>query len=223
MKILVAEDDPDIAGALRDGLEEVGYIVRVVRDGTRVATLATKVPFSIILLDVMLPGKDGFEICRELRAARVNTPILMLTARDMLEDRVRGLDVGADDYLAKPFQFPELLARIRSLSRRDKAVKSSVVTVSDLVVDTVGKTVVRNGKNIQLTQREYSLLEALALNEGNVISKESIVERVWFEDQGQSNTVEVHVKNLRKKIDTEDLPKLIHTVYGLGYSLRVDP
>ena len=223
MKILVAEDDPDIGGALREGLEEAGYIVRIVRDGSRVVQLMQRVTFSILLLDIMLPGMNGFEVCRQLRAERINVPVLMLTARDMLDDRVRGLDVGADDYLIKPFHFPELLARIRSLLRRDKSVKSSIIKIADLVVDTVGHTVSRGDRSIQLTQREFSLLEALALNEGNVLSKESIVERVWFEDQSLSNTVEVHVKNLRKKVDAEEPIKLIQTVYGLGYSLRVDP
>lgn len=223
MKILVAEDDPEIGAALRQGLEQAGYIVHVSRDGSRIVNLVKKVPFSLLILDVMLPGLNGFEVCRQLRTARINVPVLMLTARDTLDDRVNGLDAGADDYLVKPFQFPELLARIRSLQRRDKSVKSTIIRIDDLVIDTARRTVLRGERSVQLTQREFSLLEALALNEGNVLSKETIVERVWFEDQSQSNTVEVHVKNLRKKIDFEEKTKLIQTVYGLGYSLRVDP
>lgn len=221
MKILVAEDDPEISYSLRDGLERAGYDVYIVRDGSKVVPLLQRSPYSLIILDVMLPGLNGFEVCRQLRSNRINIPILMLTARDLLDDRVRGLDSGADDYQVKPFLFPELLARIRSLLRRDKSMKSSIIQIADLVVDTSGRTVTRNGRTLHLTQREFTLLEALALNEGNVLSKETIVERVWFDDQSTSNTVEVHIKNLRKKVDGEGDVKLIQTIHGHGYSLRV--
>ena len=221
MKILVAEDNVSIAKAIREGLEASGYTVQIIRDGARVVAAAKAVKFSAILLDIMLPSMNGFDVCRELRQDRITTPIIMLTARDSLTDRVTGLDAGADDYLAKPFEFPELLARIRSLLRRESSIKSTELRLHDLYINTVRSVVRRGDREIILTPKEYSLLVALAQNAGSVLSKDVILERVWFDDFGQSNTVEVHVKNLRKKVDGEAEIKLIQTIHGIGYCLRV--
>lgn len=220
MKVLIAEDNVAIAKTIREGLEASGFTVQIVRDGARVVAAARAIRYSIILLDIMLPSVDGIEICRQLRQERINTPIIMLTARDGLKDRVAGLDSGADDYLSKPFEFDELLARMRALLRRESAIKSTEISIHDLYINTAKSIVRRGEREIILTPKEYSLLVALAQNAGSVLSKEVILERVWFDDFGQSNTVEVHVKNLRKKVDIEESDKLIHTIHGVGYSLR---
>ncbi len=220
MKILIVEDDPAISSAVREGLDEAGYTTYVTRDGARALALALHGPFSLILLDLMLPGMDGLTVCRRIREARVNTPILMLTARDAVPDRVAGLECGADDYLCKPFDFEELLARVRALLRRDNAIKQSLVQVDDLVIDTAAKTVERGRARIPLTAREYTLLEALAKHAGQVLSREAIMERIWLNDHSTSNTVDVYIRSLRRKIDVGHPRKLIHTVYGLGYVLR---
>ncbi|HWA84530.1 MAG TPA: response regulator transcription factor, partial [Fimbriimonadaceae bacterium] len=171
---------------------------------------------------LMLPSLDGVTICQRLRACRISTPILMLTAKDSLGDRVAGLESGADDYLGKPFQFEELLARIRALIRRDKVVRSARIEIADMVVDTAARTVTRQGQEIPLTQREYTLLEALASRNGQVLTRDIIQHTIWVDEFSTSNTVDVHVRNLRKKIDDGHEPKLIHTVFGAGYTLRVD-
>ena len=220
MKILIVEDDAEIAAAIREGLEDAGFDIHVVRDGERALRLALAQTFSVIILDLMLPSVDGITICRKLRAAKVNTPILMLTARDQISDRVLGLESGADDYLGKPFGFEELLARIRALLRRDKVNKMGQIEVGDLEIDTTARIVKREGKEIALTQREFTLLEALAAREGQVMSREAILKEVWGDEFSTSNTVDVHVRNLRKKIDEGFEKKLIHTVFGAGYSLR---
>lgn len=220
MRILVVEDDPVIAGLLRKGLEQARFEVEVATDGTRGFQAAREGGFGAIVLDVMLPGMDGWTICRGLRERRVTTPILMLTARDSVDDRVKGLEGGADDYLPKPFDFKELLARVRALLRRDKLHKTRVIRVADLEMDTASRMVTRGGKDIQLTPREFSLLEALILNEGRVLTREMIQDRVWLDEESFSNTVNVHVANLRKKVDSNQAVKLIHTVHGVGYTLR---
>lgn len=222
MKLLVIEDDLEIASAIREGLEDAGFVVQVVRDGERGLRVALNGKFSLIILDLMLPSLDGTAICRELREARNSTPILMLSARDTLRDRVTGLELGADDYLGKPFQFEELLARIRALLRRDKIIKSSEIKVDDLLIDTAARVVYRAGKEIVLTQREYTLLEALAAREGQVLTRDTIQHAVWTDEFSTSNTVDVHVRNLRKKIDGDYPRKLIHTIVGAGYSLRAE-
>lgn len=222
MKILIVEDEPEISSAIREGLDESGYFTLVSRDGERALKLAMNGGFSLILLDLMLPGMDGLTVCRKLREARINTPILMMTARDAVPERVTGLEAGADDYLCKPFEFDELLARVRALLRRDNAVKQARIQVDDLVVDTAAKTACRGGKEITLTGREYTLLEALATHAGQILSRDAILERVWLDDQSMSNIVDVYIRNLRKKIDQDHPRKLIHTVYGLGYVLRTD-
>jgi two-component system copper resistance phosphate regulon response regulator CusR len=220
MKILIVEDDPQISSAVREGLDEAGYFTEVTRDGERALRLASHRDFSLILLDIMLPGLDGLTVCRKLREMRVNTPILMLTAKDGIPDRVAGLDTGADDYLVKPFDFDELLARVRALLRRDKSVKSSLIQIDDLVIDTSAHTARRGGREIPLTSREYTLLEALASHEGQILTREAILDRVWIEQESTSNLVDVYIRSLRKKIDHDAPQKLIHTAHGIGYVLR---
>lgn len=222
MRILVVEDDPVIAGLLRKGLEQAHFEVEVAGDGQKGLAAAREADVGLIILDVMLPGMDGWAVCRGLRERRVITPILMLTARDSIDDRVKGLEGGADDYLTKPFDFKELLARVRALLRRDKIHKTRIIRVADLEMDTAARTVTRAGQDIQLTPREFSLLEALILNEGRVLTREMIQDRVWLDDESFSNTVNVHVAHLRKKVDAAHPVKLIHTVHGVGYTLR-DP
>lgn len=220
MRILIVEDDVVIANLLRKGLEHARFEVDVAGDGNTGQKLALQEPYGAIILDVMLPGKDGWGVCAALRERRNTTPILMLTARDSVDDRVRGLETGADDYLPKPFDFKELLARVRALLRRDKLHKARVFRIADLEVDTSAGRVTRSGQEISLTPREYALLEALAANEGRVLTREMIQDRVWMDDEGFSNTVNVHIANLRKKIDAAHEVKLIHTIHGFGYSLR---
>jgi len=220
VNILVIEDDEVIAELVRMGLEEARFTVDVARDGASGLRMALKGEYALIILDLMLPGRDGWEICAALRARRRVVPILMLTARDGVEDRVRGLDTGADDYLPKPFDFGELLARVRALLRRDKVHRSRVIQIADLTIDTGGARVWRAGKEIRLTPREYTLLEALAANEGRVLTRELIQSRVWRDDESFSNTVNVHINALRRKIDADHDVKLIHTVHGMGYTLR---
>jgi DNA-binding response OmpR family regulator len=220
MRVLVVEDDQEIAAALRTGLEDVGYDVHIVRDGERAIRLLSRAKFSVVLLDLMLPGADGFNVCQRMRESGDTTPVLMLTARDALKDRVTGLDTGADDYLAKPFEFEELLARIRALLRRELAAKSAIVQVDDLVVDTAQRRVERGGQHIHLTPREYDLLAALAMRSSRVLTREIIQQIVWNADDTSSNTVDAHMRNLRKKIDSAFSKKLIHTIYGVGYILK---
>lgn len=219
--MLLVEDDAAIAQVVRQGLEENKFQVDVAGDGAKGLELALSATYSALLLDVMLPKVDGFTLCRELRARKVRVPILMLTARDAVSDRVKGLDIGADDYLPKPFDFDELLARVRALVRRDKVNKSRVIRAGDLEIDTGSHIVKRAGKEIQLTRREYTLLEALAAREGQVLTRELIQERVWMDEESYSNTVDVYIGSLRKKVDAGHEVKLIHTVHGLGYTLRV--
>lgn len=221
MRLLLVEDDAAIAQVVRQGLEENKFQVDVAGDGAKGLELALSATYSALLLDVMLPKVDGFTLCRELRARKVRVPILMLTARDAVSDRVKGLDIGADDYLPKPFDFDELLARVRALVRRDKVNKSRVIRAGDLEIDTGSHIVKRAGKEIQLTRREYTLLEALAAREGQVLTRELIQERVWMDEESYSNTVDVYIGSLRKKVDAGHEVKLIHTVHGLGYTLRV--
>lgn len=221
-RILIAEDDVAIARAVRDSLVQVGFAANVVRDGNKVLPALRAYNFGLLLLDLMLPGLDGVEVCREIRRARLSVPVLMLTARDSLKDRVMGLDAGADDYLTKPFEMPELLARVRALLRRHNVVKSAEIMVGDLYVNTVQRVVRRAGREVLLTPREFSLLEALVQNAGAILSKETITERVWMDEFTSANTVEVHVKNLRRKIEAHGETKLIQTVHGMGYTLRAN-
>jgi DNA-binding response OmpR family regulator len=221
MKVLLVEDETGIANMIRRGLEGAGYSVDTAADGVTGLSMARENLYGLVILDLMLPGRDGWSICRELRAERSRVPILMLTARDTVEDRVRGLDMGADDYLPKPFDFKELSARIRALLRRDKVHKSRVIHIADLEIDTAQRRVSRAGVEIGLSHREYELLEALAAHESQVLTRETIQERIWMDEEAYSNTVDVYIGMLRKKIDAGHTVKLIQTVRGVGYTLRL--
>lgn len=220
MRILLIEDDEVIADRIRVGLERARYTVDVAHDGETGLQMARGGSYAVVVLDLMLPRRDGWSICEALRLRGNRIPILMLTARAGVDDRVRGLDMGADDYLAKPFDFKELQARIRALARRDSVNKSSLIRIGDLEIDTLARVTRRAGREIALTPHEFSLLEALARNEGRTLSREMIQECVWGDDESYSNVVSFHVASLRKKIDAEFSTKLIHTVYGAGYVLR---
>jgi len=220
MRILLVEDEKPIAAVIRRGLESARFSVDVAEDGEVGLARALTGEYQLIILDLMLPKRDGWSVCSELRARRVVTPILMLTAREGVQDRVKGLETGADDYLPKPFDFTELVARIRALLRRDKIHRAQVIRVADLEIDAGAGTVRRGGQEIHLTRREFTLLEALAANEGRVLTREAIMERVWMDDDSYSNTVDVHIALLRKKVDAGRDVRLIQTVHGLGYTLR---
>lgn len=220
MKVLVVEDDVAIARVVRRGLEQAQFEVDVAGDGANGLELALRGSYALLILDLMLPKLDGWRVCEALRERRNRIPILMLTARAELDDRVRGLDIGADDYLPKPFEFPELLARVRALLRRDKMHRTNVIHIADLEIDTAQRRVTRGGTTIELSHREYELLEALAAHEGRVLSRETIQERIWMAEDSYSNTVDVYIGLLRKKIDAGHDVKLIQTVRGAGYALR---
>jgi len=220
MKILLVEDDPGIARLISRTLEQAGYDVEVAYDGSAGLTTARESSYGLLILDVMLPGIDGWRICEELRERGNRVPILMATARDMVDDRVRGLEIGADDYISKPFQIEELVARVRALLRRDKIHRARVIRVADLVIDTAQRQVTRAGISIGLSHKEYELLEALASHESQVLTREIIQERVWMDQDSYSNTVDVYINMLRKKIDAGHNVKLIQTIRGWGYTLR---
>jgi DNA-binding response OmpR family regulator len=219
-RILLVEDDGPISRVVKRGLEQAGYRVAVAEDGVTGFRIAAQNSHDLLILDVMLPGIDGMKICERLRAQRATVPILMLTARGALDDKVEGLEAGADDYLPKPFEFPELLARVRALLRRDKIHRSQVIRIADLEIDTGSRRVTRAGHVIPLSQREYDLLEALAASEGRILTREAIQERAWEDGESFSNTVDVYIGLLRKKIDSTSDVKLIHTIRGVGYTLR---
>ena len=220
MNILLVEDERPLALAVIRILKQSGWNVLWTTDGDKGYNAAKGNEFDLIVLDVLLPNKNGWDILAELRAAKVNTPVLMLTAMDEVGDKVKGLNLGADDYLPKPFETPELVARVNALLRRDKLHKGNVIRVGDLVIEREPRKVCRAGKEIHLTRREYDLLEALAVNEGRVLSREVIQNRVWSDDEAFSNTVDVFIATLRKKIDVPFGQKLIHTAVGFGYVLR---
>ncbi len=221
MRVLLVEDEIGISEMIREGLEEAGYAVDVARDGQTGLEMAQDSTYHLIVLDIMLPRRDGFSVCEELRAQRNRVPILMLTARDTVKDKVRGLDMGADDYLPKPFDFQELMARVRALMRRDKVNRTRVIKVGDLAVDVAQRRVTRAGVEIGLSNREFELLAALAANEGKVLTREAIQERIWMNEDAVENTVNVYIGTLRKKIDASHAVKLIQTVHGVGYTLRL--
>ncbi len=220
MRLLLVEDEAAIACRIRESLEEARYIVDWARDGVEALALAREREYAAIILDLMLPGVDGWEVCETLRRRRDPTPILMLTARGALEDRIRGFEIGADDYLPKPFALPELRVRVRALIRRAAVHRTRLIRIDDLEIDTEARLVSRSGREIPLTPREYTLLEALARNEGRVLSREYVQERVWNDDESYSNTIAVRIRQLRQKVDDGHAVRLIHTVYGQGYVLR---
>ena len=220
MRILLVEDEPQIADFIARGLSENGYSVDIAQDGEEALDWPSAADFDIIILDVMLPSIDGIEVCRTLRGQGLRMPILMLTARDAVEDRVRGLDSGADDYLIKPFAFAELLARVRALSRREPALLGTKLEVGDLVMDTATRHVTRAGAELELTAKEFALLEYLMRHPNQVLSRTVIAEHIWnYDFDNVTNVIDVHVKNLRKKIDEGFEGKLIQTVRGAGYRL----
>ena len=223
MRILLVEDEPSAARMLAKGLREHAYAVDIAPDGER-ATYQTSInDYDLIILDVLLPIKDGFQTCREIRASGSAVPIIMLTARDAVDDRVTGLDTGADDYLTKPFDFRELLARARALLRRKETILSETIKIADLEIDTRAQRARRDGRLIQLTTKEYALLEYLARHVDAVVSRADIAEHVWDETFDTfSNLIEVYVQRLRRKIDDEFALKLIRTRRGEGYVLTAE-
>jgi len=220
MRVLLVEDDRKAARLLAKGLREEGFVVDVAHSGEDADETADVKDYDAIVLDWLLPGKDGITVCRDLRARGVSTPILMLTARDALDDRVRGLNTGADDYLTKPFAFAELIARLHALLRRSDLVRPVVLTVADLTLDPRSHRVTRAGALVSLTPKEYAILETLMRRSGDLVTRASLAEGVW-EDEHDSlaNLVDVHVSHLRRKIDREGAPPLIHTVRGHGYRI----
>jgi DNA-binding response OmpR family regulator len=222
MRILVVEDEHKLTAVLQRGLQEHGYGVDVAYDGVEGLALAEAAPYDLVVLDVMLPQRDGYAVCRELRAHGRNVPVLMLTARDTVDDRVAGLDSGADDYLIKPFAFRELLARVRALLRRESSSKHPVLRAGDLELDTVTRDVRRAGRAIELTSKEYAILEYFLRNPNRVLTRTQIAEHVWeYDFVAMSNVVDVYVGYLRRKLEDDRAPRLLRTVRGTGYQLRV--
>jgi len=221
MRILVVEDSRRLAGIIKRGLQEAAYTVDNAYDGEEAQYMAETTPFSLIILDIMLPKKDGLTVCRELRAKNVNTSILMLTARDTIEDRVIGLDSGADDYLVKPFAFTELLARVRALLRREALPKTPKLQVGDLTMDVQTREVWRGHRPIDLTAKEYAILEYFMRRPNIVVTRTMLGENVWdYEFDGISNIIDVYVRRIRRKIDEDGQGSLIQTLRGAGYRLR---
>jgi two-component system copper resistance phosphate regulon response regulator CusR len=221
--VLLVEDEPRIAGFIAKGLRERAYAVDVARDGEEALYYAGVNEYDLVILDVMLPVKDGYGVCRELRGSGFRSPILMLTARDAVDDRVAGLDSGADDYLTKPFDFKELLARLRALSRRSTEIRPEVIQVADLTLNPENHAIIRAGKRISVTAKEYALLEFLMLNQSRVVNREQIAQHVWDENFDPfSNIIDVYVRRLRTKIDAGFSQPLIHTRRGEGYILTAE-
>jgi len=220
MRALLVEDERKIADFIQKGLVECGYAVDVAYDGEGALDWVGAAEFDIIILDVMLPVRSGIDVCQQLRRQGVQTPVLMLTARDAVEDRVRGLDSGADDYLVKPFAFAELLARLRALTRREPSLKGTRLQVGDLMLDSATREVARGGTTVSLTSREYALLEYLMRHPNQVLTRTMIAEHVWnYDFDNATNVIDVHIWNLRRKIDDPFPTKLIHTVRGAGYRI----
>jgi two-component system OmpR family response regulator len=223
MRVLLVEDDTKLVRALERGLQREGYVVDAALSGDEALTRAGLHDYDAVILDVMLPGVDGFSVCRTLRGREDWTPVLMLTARDDVSDRIRGLDAGADDYLVKPFDFGELLARLRALIRRGPSERAPVLKVGDLRVDVATRVVTRAGRQVELTPREFALLEYLARHAGEVVSRTQLLEHVWDESEdGSTNVVDVYVGYLRKKLDRPSWRPLIRTVRGVGFLLEAE-
>lgn len=222
MRILVVEDERKVASFIKKGLQEAAYSVEVAADGLKGQLLGLQGDYDLIILDVLLPKQDGWETCRKLRQGGIKTPILMLTALGQTEDKVKGLDIGADDYLTKPFEFSEFLARVRALMRR-AAAGQTTLKIADLTLDVNERSAIRAGKKITLTAKEFALLEYLLRNKGRVLSRTQISERVWGIDFDRgSNVVDTYIKFLRQKIDRGFDKPLIHTVVGMGYVMRIE-
>ncbi len=221
MRILVADDDLKAASLLVQGLKAEGYAVDLAHDGDEAVWLAETNPYDVLVLDVMMPAKDGFTVVRHLRKKNVLTPVIFVTARGEVEDRVRGLDAGGDDYLTKPFSLTELLARLRAMLRRQRPQASNLLRVADLEMDLLARKVRRAGQDIVLTNREFALLEFLLVNSPKPVSKMAIVEHVWDQHfDSQTNVVNVYVNYLRNKIDQPGMRPLLHTVRGIGFALK---
>lgn len=223
MRILVVEDELKVANALREGLQGERYDVVVERTGESAFFRLTTEPFDAVLLDLTLPGRDGLAILKAMRERGIKTPVLVLTARDSLQDRVLGLDTGADDYVIKPFAFAELVARIRALVRRGRAAESPRLTAADLEVNLISRKVTRGGRPVDLTVREFELLEYLLRHQGQVVSRESLARDVWKETARTTpldNVIDVHIARLRRKVDADQPTRLIHTVRGVGFMLH---
>lgn len=224
MRVLIAEDERDLNGILVKKLTKEGYGVDTCYDGEEATAYLAGAAYDAIVLDIMMPRRSGLEVLENLRAKGDLTPVLFLTARDAIEDRVKGLDSGANDYLVKPFSLEELMARIRAMTRKADNNPTNVYTLAGLMVDCKARTVQRDGEQIQLSSREFAILEYLIRNQGMVLSREQIETNVWnFDYAGGSNVVDVYIRNLRRKMDDDFKPKLIHTIRGSGYVLREDP
>lgn len=224
MNLLIVEDEKRMVELLRKGLEEEGHTVVCAADGIEGLEMSRSYDFDMIILDIMMPRLDGYELAKRLRADKVPTPILMLTAKDSVQDIVRGLDLGADDYLTKPFSFNELLARLRAVKRRPLVPQSTTFKVDDLLLDSTTREVSRGGVRLALTRTEYSLLERLMGRAGKVVPRRLLIESVWgFEREIEDNTLDVFVRLLRTKVDGNGQQKLIHTVRGVGYIIRAEP
>ncbi len=222
MRILVIEDDSDTQDFLEERLKERGFVVDIADTGTRGIFLAKTNEYDLIILDYGLPEKNGFVVCEELRNNAIATPIIMLSVTDAVQYKIRGLTIGADDYVSKPFYFEELYARIQSILRRPSIIQSTVFSIDDLLLDTARQTVIRGDKTINLTRKEFSLLEFLLKHNGVVVTRGMLMEHIWDADLDPfSNTIETHILNLRKKIEHPTKPKLIHSVSGRGYKIDV--
>ena len=223
MKILLAEDEVDLNNVVTRYLKKNGYSVDSVLDGEEALNYLEYSEYDLVILDIMMPKVDGFEVIKKLRNKGNHTSILMLTARDNADDKVKGLDLGADDYIVKPFDFNELLARIRAVVRRKYGNSSNKLVIGDLILDTSEKSVTRAGKQIELTGKEYEVLEYLMQSKNRILSRDQIKEHVWdFDYEGDSNIIDVLIKNIRKKIDIEDGKQIIYTKRGLGYVIKED-
>jgi heavy metal response regulator len=223
MRLLVVEDERKVAAFIKKGLEEEGYTVDLASDGSQGLSLALQREYEVIILDINLPGLDGLSVLTRLRERRVLTPVLLLTVRATIEDKVLGLDQGADDYLAKPFAFQELVARIRALARRPTETETTEMRIADLVLDPTTRSARRGLQEIDLTTKEYALLAYFMRNQGRVLSRTLIAESVWgYDFDTETNVIDVYVNYLRKKIDTDPDLKLIHTVRGVGYVMKAE-
>ena len=223
MRLLVVEDEKKVGSFIKKGLEEEGYAVDVARDGEEGLMIALERVHDLIILDISLPKMDGLQVLKTLRQKKVPTPILLLTVRATIEDKVIGLDAGADDYLTKPFAFQELVARVRALLRRQAKAEPAILQFSDLTLDPARRIVLRKGEKIDLTSKEFALLEYFMHNPGRVLTRTMIIEHIWnYDFDTMTNLVDVYVNYLRKKIDAGREPKLIHTVRGVGYVLKVN-